>query len=102
MRRLSFVAVLGCLIALAGCGGGGNTVTVPGTYAPPTTGGPFVYVTDGGFNVLQIAQSSNAPLSPSSAISGPNTGLQGAAGIARDTAGNIYVANNTVSQILVF
>ena len=27
MRRLSFVAVLGSLIALAGCGGGGNTVT---------------------------------------------------------------------------
>jgi hypothetical protein len=59
-------------------------------------------VTDGGANVLQILQSATGAVNPSSVISGPSTQLQGAAGIVRDTAGNIYVANQTANSIVVY
>ena len=103
MRRLSFVAVFCSLIALAGCGGSGSgsaPAPIP-TYVPPSTGS-YVYVTDGGSFVLQILQSQNGAINPASSIGGPSTQLSGATGIARDAAGNIYVADEAQNQILVF
>jgi len=105
MRRFSFLAIACSLIVLTGCGGGSSGSPVPVTYVPPTSG-PFVYVMDGGFNVLQILQSQNGVVAPSAAISGPNTGLQNASGIVRDASGNVYVAiygNSFIgSEILVY
>jgi glucokinase len=51
---------------------------------------------------LQIQQSQTGSLVASSAIAGPGTGLGSATGVARDAAGNVYVANQGFNQIVVF
>src|ERR1700761_8241888 len=103
MRRFSLFVSLFAASVLAGCGGNGYaTPNGPTTYVPPATGGPFVYVTDGGNFVLQLPQSQNGAVSPASTIGGPATGLFGADGIVRDSAGNIYVADARQNAISVF
>jgi sugar lactone lactonase YvrE len=95
-----------------GAGGGNTSGTVSGgkglivvTYAP----NPALFVTNPGFSTFSSPPITAYPLGSSgnvaplpSATPTPATGLAGPFGIARDSSGNLYVANQNVSSVTVY
>ena len=84
---------------LTACGGGGGGGT---TFVPPSGTGPLIYTTDSGNAIQEFAATANGNVSPLASISGVNTQLNGATGIARDSSGRIYTANQSGNQIVAF
>jgi len=101
MRRWSFAVVLCAVVALAGCGGG--TARRHAVDVRSADDRWSVRLRDRRrFHHRADPAVADGAVNPSSTISGPSTSLSGAAGIARDPAGNIYVANGNVNGVLVF
>lgn len=75
---------------------------VAGTAALTVRGEPL-YVSEYGSNrVLIFAPDANGNVEPTAMIAGPNTGINGPAGLARDASDNLYVANYTAATIKVY
>ncbi len=66
-------------------------------YVANLQGGP-----DAVGSVAIFSPASNGNAAPVATIAGPDTGLDGAVGIALDSQGNIYVANNKSNAITVY
>lgn len=95
-KFLPAMLLTGALASMAsGCNSSSTTNPPP---PPPATGAMFI--TDFSNNSISgYTQSANCNCAPSVLIQGSKTGMSGPVGIATDSNGNFYVANESVNTI---
>jgi hypothetical protein len=107
-RFSAFTSIAIAAALLAGCGGGGQSESVPGTggnlaVIPPGSSAQLIYVADFENNsILEYAIDANGNAAPVATITGANTQLDSPLDVAVDTSGNIYTVSTHCKCVLVF
>ena len=81
-----------------GLGGGGGPYPSPSPSAHPSPSpnqSPTIFYTASGNAIFKYSLSANGTFTQQAEITGPNTGLTTAYGVALDSAGNVYAVNNS-------